>query len=167
MKDLNLKRLIPVATFGALAAASCGGTVRNETTPADEFDRDEVANDPEAFETTADDLVQDYCRKAANCDESAYYSASACEDEVEYYVDEYIDSSTPECRLALVDVLACLADNVSCLDEYAAYYACEEERSELYYTACSFYYYYDYDYDVEPTEPEELPTISLGGAPSQ
>lgn len=138
MKDLHLKRTIPLLGIGTFALVGCGGRAMDEPGGEDEVG---LVSD-ENFEEALLSSLLDYCQRQERCGSSDYDDPQDC---AEYYASSTYDAfdlESTECRKRMLQALDCLAQQ-SCDDE--AYYGCISELGSL-SDLCSVYDYDDYEY---------------------
>lgn len=138
MKELNLKRTIPLASLGAFVLVGCGGRSIDDTGGADSAD----PLSDEDFEDTLLESFEDFCVRQERCGYSNYESPTEC---AEYYIDSFdssFDLESRACRRLAIDAIDCFASQTRC--GQAAYAACYEEIIEFDERCRDYDYVYNY-----------------------
>jgi hypothetical protein len=154
LKDLQLHRLIPLATASAFSVLSCGGKASDGSSNGESNT---------SFQERSESVLQDYCERMFECDEdygyyeSNYATVDECVDELQLAASLYYNLDSRRCRRLFLDTLECLAE-LSC---ESSYQGCERGLRDL-YEECAYYDYYDYDYDYDdlpglPDQPAPPP----------
>lgn len=170
MKELDIRRLIPLAALGSFSFIGCGGRASLDPDPslsepgAPGGTPAETPTKPDApgytFEAAVETLAEDICRKDRDCDPSdfgrKYASFSDCAEEVVKSVDEAFELTIEQCRDLVINVLSCVNDHHYCDENHddcnGEVYALVEENCLI-----ADYYEYDYDYDYNPPPPTPQP----------